>query len=165
MHHICDHDLVNPACCGTMPGHSSLDPVFVRELECEMCRLTRTPLVHFENDATSCCSRTPCFLANLASRKCGMDKRVCVWSKPEPFRTQNTACAQDWTFQQSVQSTPGNAPGSKLGRAVASHRCISLSSLAHCMICAAPRLMGVQPVPAPMGTCAPLCISWHSLMM
>ena len=78
LHHICDNNLVNQACYGTMPGHSSLDPVFVRELEYEMCRLTRRPLVHFDNDATSCYDRIPCFLANLASRKYGMDKKVCI---------------------------------------------------------------------------------------
>ena len=78
LHHICDNDLVNPACYGTMPGHSSLDPVFVRELEYEITRLTRRPLVHFDNDATSCYDRIPCFLANLASRKYGMDKKVCI---------------------------------------------------------------------------------------
>ena len=78
LHHICDNDLVNPACYGTMPGHSSLDPVFVRELEYEISRMTRRPLVHFDNDATSCYDRIPCFLANLASRKYGMDKKVCI---------------------------------------------------------------------------------------
>ena len=78
LHHVCDQQLVNPACYGTMPGHSSLDPVFVRELEYEITRLTRRPLVHFDNDATSCYDRIPCFLANLASRKYGLDKKVCI---------------------------------------------------------------------------------------
>ena len=78
LHHICDNNLVNPACYGTMPGHSSLDPVFVREMEYEISRLTRRPLVHFDNDATSCYDRIPCFLANLASRKYGMHKKVCI---------------------------------------------------------------------------------------
>ena len=78
LHHICDNNLVNPACYGTMPGHSSLDPVFVRELEYEITRFTRRPLVHFDNDATSCYDRIPCFLANLASRKYGMHKNVCI---------------------------------------------------------------------------------------
>ena len=78
LHHVCDNDLINKACYGTMPGHSSLDPVFVRELEYEMARMTRRPLVHFDNDATSCYDRIPCFLANLASRKYGMNKKVCI---------------------------------------------------------------------------------------
>jgi hypothetical protein len=61
-----------------MPGHSSLDPVFIQELEYEISRLTRQPLLHFDNDATSCYDRIPCFLANLASRKYGMHKKVCI---------------------------------------------------------------------------------------
>ena len=78
LHHVCDNRLINKACYGTMPGHGSLDPVFIKELEYEMARLTRRPLIHFDNDAASCYDRIPCFLANLASRKYGMDKRVCI---------------------------------------------------------------------------------------
>ena len=78
LHHCCDNQLINPACYGTMPGHSSLDPVFIKELEYEVARLTRRPLIHFDNDATSCYDRIPCFLANLASRKYGMHKKVCI---------------------------------------------------------------------------------------
>ena len=78
LHHVCDNGLINPACYGTMPGHSSLDPVFIKEMEYEISRLTRRPLVHFDNDATSCYDRIPCFLANLASRKYGMHKKVCI---------------------------------------------------------------------------------------
>ena len=78
LHHVCDNDLINPACYGTMPGRCSLDPVFIKELEYEISRMTRRPLVHFDNDATSCYDRIPCFLANLASRKYGLDKQVCI---------------------------------------------------------------------------------------
>ena len=78
LHHVCDRNLVNSACYGTMPGRSSMDPVFVRELEYEIARMTRRPLIHFDNDATSCYDRIPCFLANLASRKYGLDKNVCI---------------------------------------------------------------------------------------
>ena len=78
LHHVCDNRLINSACYGTMPGHSSLDPVFIQELEYEISRLTRRPLIHFNNDATSCYDRIPCFLANLASRKYGMHKKVCI---------------------------------------------------------------------------------------
>lgn len=78
LHHVCDHRLINSACYGTMPGRSSLDPVFIQEMEYEIARLTRRPLLHFDNDATSCYDRIPCFLANLASRKYGMHKKVCI---------------------------------------------------------------------------------------
>ena len=78
LHHVVDNGLLNPACYGTTPGHSSLDPVFIQELEYEVARLTRRPMIHFDNDATSCYDRIPCFLANLASRKYGMHKKVCI---------------------------------------------------------------------------------------
>ena len=78
LHHVTDNRLINRACYGTTPGHSSLGPVFLQELEYEITRLTRRPLLHFDNDATSCYDRIPCFLANLASRKYGMDKKVCI---------------------------------------------------------------------------------------
>ena len=40
--------------------------------------MTRFPLVHFDNDATSCYDRFPCFLVNLASRKYGQSAQACV---------------------------------------------------------------------------------------
>jgi hypothetical protein len=61
-----------------MSGKASLDPVFIKEMEYEIVRLTRKLLVHFNNDATSCYDRIPCFLANLASRKYGQAARVCI---------------------------------------------------------------------------------------
>ena len=42
-----------------------------------MGRLTRKPCIHFDNNATSCYDRIPCFLANLASRKYGMHRKIC----------------------------------------------------------------------------------------
>jgi hypothetical protein len=78
LHHVVDKGTLNSACYGTTPGKSSLDPVFIKEMEYEIVRLTRQPLVHFDNDATSCYDRIPCFLANLASRKYGQSAQVCM---------------------------------------------------------------------------------------
>jgi len=78
LHHVMDSKSLNPACCGATPGKSSLDPVFIRELEYEIVRLTRFALIHFDNDALSCYDRIPCFLANLASRKYGQSAKVCM---------------------------------------------------------------------------------------
>lgn len=47
-------------------------------MEYEIVRLTRHPLVHFDNDATSCYDRIPCFLANVVSRKYGQSAKVCM---------------------------------------------------------------------------------------
>ena len=59
LHHVCDNNLINPGCYGGMPGNTPLDPVFIREMEYELCRLLRQPMVHFDNDAKSCYDRIP----------------------------------------------------------------------------------------------------------
>ena len=78
LHHATSHHLINPHCYGSQPGKCALDAVLTKELEYELCRLTRKALVQFDNDAASCYDRIPCFLANVASRKYGMAKQVCI---------------------------------------------------------------------------------------
>ena len=74
----CDKGYVNASQFGSQPGKEALDAVFLRELEYEIARLTRKKVIHFDNDATSCYDRIPCFLANVVSRKFGMHRRVCI---------------------------------------------------------------------------------------
>ena len=74
----CDKGYVNESLFGSQPGKEALDGCFLRELEYEITRLTRKPIVHFDNDATSCYDRIPVFIANVVSRKYGMDRRVCM---------------------------------------------------------------------------------------
>ena len=64
---------------GGTQGNSAPDVVFVEELEYEICRATRTPLGKTDFDASSCYDRIHCFLANLASRKYGVDKQICIF--------------------------------------------------------------------------------------
>jgi hypothetical protein len=78
LHHACDNGLLNTNQFGSQPGKEALDAVFIRELEYEMSRLTRKSTIHFDNDATSCYDRIPCFLASVVSRKYGMHRNVCV---------------------------------------------------------------------------------------
>ena len=78
LHHACDHHLIDPNCYGSLPGKSALDAVLTKELEWEIHRLTRKALIQFDNDAASCYDRIPCFLANVASRKYGMSRHVCI---------------------------------------------------------------------------------------
>ena len=77
-HPMCANKTVNASMYGGVPGHTTLDPVFIREMEYELTRLTRQPLVHFDNDAKSCYDRIPCFLANVASQKYGLNAKVCT---------------------------------------------------------------------------------------
>ena len=75
---MCDNQLINGSLYGGVPGHTTGDPLFIREMEYELCRLIRYPVIHFDNDAQSCYDRIPCFLANVTSRKNGMHKRVVI---------------------------------------------------------------------------------------
>ena len=78
LHHACFKGYIIPGCYGSQPGKDAMDPLIIRELEYEIGRLTCKPSIHFDNDATSYYGRIPCFLANLASRKYGMHKKVCI---------------------------------------------------------------------------------------
>lgn len=76
--HACNNGMVNASNFGSQPGKEAIDAVFVKELELELSKMTRTQLLHFDNDATSCYDRIPCFLANVVSRKYGMNRKVCI---------------------------------------------------------------------------------------
>ena len=78
LQHTCASQHINDGCYGSQPGKEATDAVVIRELEYELSRPTRKPSIHFDNDATSCYDRIPCFLANLASRKYGMHRKVCI---------------------------------------------------------------------------------------
>ena len=78
LHHAVSKSLLNEGCYGSQPGKEASDALLIRELEYEISRLNRKASLHFDNDATSCCDRIPCFLANLASRKYGMNRKICL---------------------------------------------------------------------------------------
>jgi len=69
---------VNPSCFGSVPGKSSIDAVFVKELEYEISKVTRTSLLQNDIDCMSCYDRLPSFLTNIASRKEGQTTTICV---------------------------------------------------------------------------------------
>ena len=52
--------------------------MFICEMEYEVTRLTRKPLIHFDNDATSCYDRINVCIANVVSRKFGQSRKVCI---------------------------------------------------------------------------------------
>ena len=74
----CANGFVNENQFGSVSGKEALDAVFLRELEYEMTRMTRKPLVHFDNDATACYDRINVGIANVISRKYGMHRKVCI---------------------------------------------------------------------------------------
>jgi hypothetical protein len=48
------HHLLNEGQYGSRPHHNAHDPVFIEEMQYEICRASRKPLVKFDSDTTSC---------------------------------------------------------------------------------------------------------------
>jgi hypothetical protein len=78
LQHVIHQKSLNNACYGTIPGRLATDPVFIKKMEYKIARLTRYPIIHFDNDATACYDQIPCFLANIASRKYGQSAKMCA---------------------------------------------------------------------------------------
>jgi hypothetical protein len=82
MHSAEDQHLLNEGQYGSRPHRNAHDPVFIEEMQFEMCRASRKPLVKFDNDATSCYDRILPNMASIACRKFGSDKNMAiVWAK------------------------------------------------------------------------------------
>jgi hypothetical protein len=77
LQHVMENKLLNDTCYGTVRRQSATDPVFIKEMEYEIARLTHYPIIHFDNNATACYDRIPCFLANMVSRKYGQLSNMC----------------------------------------------------------------------------------------
>ena len=75
LHHASSKGYLNKGCYGSQPGKEATDALFIHEMEYKIGRLTWKATLHFDNDATSCYDRIPCFLANLASCKYGMHRK------------------------------------------------------------------------------------------
>src|SRR5512145_563094 len=78
LHYCYDQGLIQPSSHGGVPGRSAPDAIFTKELEYEVTRLTRKPLVLFDNDAKACFDRIPCYLGNLLGRKHGLPLKLAV---------------------------------------------------------------------------------------
>jgi hypothetical protein len=64
MHSAEDQKLLNEGQYGSRPHRNAHDPVFIEEMQFEICRASQKPLVKFDFDATSCYDR---ILPNMAS--------------------------------------------------------------------------------------------------
>ncbi len=79
IHHAEDAHVLNPGQYGSRPGCTALDPALIDELQAEISRVSRKSHVKFANDASSYCyDRIIPGLANIASRKYGMNRKVCM---------------------------------------------------------------------------------------
>jgi hypothetical protein len=76
MHIVEDEDLLNEGQYGSRPNRNAHNPVFIEELQSEICRVSRKSNVKFDNDATSCYDRILPSFASVVSRKFGISKNV-----------------------------------------------------------------------------------------
>ena len=67
LHKAEDYDLLNDGTFGSRPNRSAKQPVFLKEMEYEITRMSRRSLSRFDNDATSCFDRIIPNVGALAS--------------------------------------------------------------------------------------------------
>lgn len=73
----CDkHDLIHPHQFGAVPGKNSITPTIIEELQYEISRASKRPLVHNDYDATACYDRIIMNLASLISRSYGQHRSI-----------------------------------------------------------------------------------------
>jgi hypothetical protein len=61
---------------GAVPGRDAIIPTVIEELQYEICRASKRPLIHLDFDATACYDRITMNLASLISRSFGQDKNI-----------------------------------------------------------------------------------------
>jgi hypothetical protein len=76
MHQAEDFQALNDGQYGSRANRCATDPVFIEELQCEISRATRKPVILTNYDATACYDRIIPNLGMLASRKYGVPIEV-----------------------------------------------------------------------------------------
>ena len=122
VHHAMKSKTLNPCQKGGTPGNSAPDVVFVEELEYEICRATCTPLGKNDFDASSCYDRIHCFLANLASRKYGVDKQNLHSPRAHFGGSQILSPNQAWCFRRDSFHTVKPIPSTALDKEAGIHQ-------------------------------------------
>ncbi len=77
MHHAVDNDLIHSEQYGGVPGKDSITPAYMEEIQWEITRATRRPIVKTDFDATSCYDRIIPSLASLVGRAHGQHHLLC----------------------------------------------------------------------------------------
>jgi len=78
LHLACDQKFINENCYGSMPGKECLDPVFVKELEYEIARLTCRAVIMNDDNSKANYNRIHAFVANVVGHSKGLNKKVCI---------------------------------------------------------------------------------------
>jgi hypothetical protein len=76
LHAAEDEGLLNDGQYSSHPNRNAHDPMFIEEMQSEICRVSRKSNVKFDNDATSCYDHILPAFATIASRKFGIHKNV-----------------------------------------------------------------------------------------
>lgn len=70
------NNLLHPAQFGGIPGRSAITPTLIEELQYEITRASKRPLVHLDYDATACYDRIIMSIGSLASRSFGQHRHI-----------------------------------------------------------------------------------------
>jgi hypothetical protein len=76
MHKAMKNKLLHQGQYGGLPGRDCTSLTYLEELRFDYSKLTRYPVVNFDNDATACYNHILCAAASLAGRKYGIHKML-----------------------------------------------------------------------------------------
>ena len=99
---------------GSRPGRHALGAVFMKLLSYEICRITRTPLASFDNDAKSCYDRIIIAMAMLLCQRAGMPVQACLMAAICLQQAQyyvKTKFGISTSFYRSTEESPTHGPG------------------------------------------------------
>ena len=68
----CELNLLRDGQHRSIPARIALNPIMLTQLTSDLCRILKTDLLRFDNDALACYDRIIVALGMLAARKCGM---------------------------------------------------------------------------------------------
>ena len=71
-----NQQVLNPSQFGGVPGKDAVIPTFIEEMQYEISRASKRPLVHMDYDATACYDRIVMNFGSLASRAFGQHRSI-----------------------------------------------------------------------------------------
>ena len=77
IHHCIDNDLLHKSQYGGIPCRDSVTLVLITEMQYEISRATRSPMISLDFDATSCYNRIVESIASIAARSYGENRSLC----------------------------------------------------------------------------------------
>ena len=82
LHQVEDSGILNPGTYGSRPRRTAITPPLIEDLQNEISRITRKPIIKFDNDATSCYDRMLVRVGSLVSRSNRLPTKIAkVWAR------------------------------------------------------------------------------------